>query len=545
MRYGDSPRKSLRWPALIGLALVGLVFLQCGSDNPTDSPTAQLLVWPAEVSFSAVEQGSDPNHVLINVDCDPRGCVTFSFSEDCNWLTLSNLAGTNEGVTRDSFSVRASISGLEPGVYVDRIVVTSSSVANSPQYVDVSLTVNAITPMVYAWPPRLDFESANEWTEVDVDSIFVTSNTGDNYPFTAEHANSWFTLSKSSGVTTDTIEVALEMPNLTGGAHVDTVFIRCEDADNSPRTVACSLWIPPWQTQESPLIAQLADVFFADDLNGWAVGLVEDGYSDAGFTLVTDDGGHTWRMVEFLDAQAGDYWGFASVCIAADRVCLVGESGIIRVSDDMGETWTGRSTGLADTLVDLYDVVFATADVGWIVGDGGLVLKTTDGGETWVEKSSGVSYDLLCVTFVDELHGWAAGSGYSIIRTVDGGDTWTEHSTSGNDYRGVSFIDENTGWIAGKLGGIRHTTDGGQTWVVQPSGVDMWLNDILFVDAFNGWACGQGGTILYTDDGGTTWTAQVSETEESLYGISFLSATKGWLVGKRGVIRYTSSAGNP
>jgi hypothetical protein len=56
---------------------------------------------------------------------------------------------------------------------------------------------------------------------------------------------------------------------------------------------------------------------------------------------------------------------------------VVGDGGVIRRTTD-GSQWAGQQSG---TLVELDEVVFLGANLGWVVGANGTILHTTTGGE--------------------------------------------------------------------------------------------------------------------------------------------------------------------
>jgi len=61
----------------------------------------------------------------------------------------------------------------------------------------------------------------------------------------------------------------------------------------------------------------------------------------------------------------------------------------------------------------------------WIVGATGVVLYTDDIGSIWVTQNSGTAYDLMAVSFVSQTTGWLCGAESVIRNTVGGGYPWT------------------------------------------------------------------------------------------------------------------------
>ncbi len=133
---------------------------------------------------------------------------------------------------------------------------------------------------------------------------------------------------------------------------------------------------------------RLIDVFFFDEMNGFAVG----GSSEVGglshaVVLRTRDGGATWE-VKHVSENTGE-WGWK----------------ISFPSPDVGYV-----------SVERYPVGVAR------------VLKTGDGGETWSESVIPGSRPLQGIGFITKWQGWASGRG-TTSRTLDGGVTWQVDET--------------------------------------------------------------------------------------------------------------------
>jgi len=137
----------------------------------------------------------------------------------------------------------------------------------------------------------------------------------------------------------------------------------------------------------APLATGLVDVFFFNERDGFAVGGLGVGYSEAEqrssrtVVLGTHDGGATWDTRYVSTAQGQWAW----------------------------------------------KIHFVTDRVGFVTTEGptpeGVVLKTLDGGSTWrpLPVAPGVSFE--GVAFVDPDRGWV-GSFDGLYATSDGGANW-------------------------------------------------------------------------------------------------------------------------
>lgn len=188
--------------------------------DPNAPTESNLIVDPQTLSFSAIEGDANPASQLVDVssDGDP---LDFTLAKDSAWLNTSNSGGT----TPTDFMVSVDITGLAPGVYVDTIDVTSLDAANSPQYVEVTLTVNAALKFLNVTPNPLSF-TAQEGASNPVSQDFEVSEVGGfNIPYTLTENSSWFSLNKAGGTTTDTVSVNVDISGLTEGTYTDSIEV--------------------------------------------------------------------------------------------------------------------------------------------------------------------------------------------------------------------------------------------------------------------------------------------------------------------------------
>lgn len=258
------------------------------------------------------------------------------------------------------------------------------------------------------------------------------------------------------------------------------------------------------------------DVDFADERDGWAVGV-------EGVVYRTADGGATWTAVPAAALEARRTTPFKKVRAQSGPAFLELSETIVSI------VFFDEKNGLA---------------AGDVPGDDldarrRLLLRTADGGATWTEvAASGPETDLALndLGFASATEGWAAGGNVVtreedvLLHTADGGRTWERRRTGAAQFhRAVHFADPRTGWVVGLTidpvdesfgpSRILATTDGGQTWTPQLTS-DRSFFDVTFVDARTGWAVGDRAAVFATTDGGATWTQQ---TQFSAAGASRMS----------------------
>lgn len=148
----------------------------------------------------------------------------------------------------------------------------------------------------------------------------------------------------------------------------------------------------------------------------------------------------------------------------------------------------------------LTGIRFADDQRGYIVGEFGLVLISEDGGKSWNRQSTDVGILLFDVSVVSRDHAVAVGSEGTVIETKDG-TTWkTLESGTREHLYGVSATADRV--IVSGAGGTILRRASGQPIKTLPSDVHTWLVSIAFADATHGIIVGGRGYVLRTTDGG-------------------------------------------
>lgn len=226
----------------------------------------------------------------------------------------------------------------------------------------------------------------------------------------------------------------------------------------------------------NPFTAPAYDIHFIDENYGWVQRHDQ--------ILFTTDGGATWdsvpspsttsvSQIQFLNATTGyclnsDYifkstdggqswiqktvWTGSEIlnsfhALDEDHLWVVGENGLIRYSENGGNTWTTLNSGISATL---NDVCFSDLNNGIIVGLGGTILSTSNGGLSWVTNSSGVLTDLYQLDMVNAGQAWVTGSAGVILNSYANTDLQTEmyvgeDSACAGDLVSVLLVVKNNG----------------------------------------------------------------------------------------------------
>ena len=251
-----------------------------------------------------------------------------------------------------------------------------------------------------------------------------------------------------------------------------------------------------WSPQTSGTNQYLNDIYFTDQLNGWAVGT-------NGAVVATTDGGANWSL---------------------------------------------QTSGTGE---ELRSVFFLNPEIGWIAGgtDGPVMLMTEDGGATWSPTTidlPGASY-FKAVQFADPMTGFAIDTS-DIYESIDGGLTWEKGRYSSLiidviQIEGLYVLPDNSAFACGyyrnksndSLSGIFEnlTLPNGQ-WLPQDigeAGVEERLVAIHFTGAPKGFTGSSTGRIYsMQEEGGIfpgSWTLNFDTGKGKVSSIAFSTDTHG------------------
>jgi len=339
---------------------------------------------------------------------------------------------------------------------------------------------------------------------------------------------------------------------------------------------------------------RVKDAYFKNNLEGIGVG--SDGFSKA-FITKTSDGGETW-ITNVLDYA----FGFQAICGVNGKVFLLGTSGQVVVSTDMGTSWSISPQKTTSSIINFAFVdqnilalsrngdILINADGTGLSWDylsnvgknlsGAMVVttnknvfvlkenhhigKSTDIGKTWktvLEPVKPYSRNLVGgIAFGDDYNGYAWFSQndygeYHVYKTSDEGETWNEAiSFPGPGYISGNVIafDSQTAVLLGPDLWTERTTDGGVSW--NPTTLIDFPNtfslkdfeDVVKIDSTRAMAIGDR-FICTTSDKGETWTYLnhgLNDIDSGFYKITFSGDSLGYISLYSGVILKTTDFGN-
>lgn len=293
-----------------------------------------------------------------------------------------------------------------------------------------------------------------------------------------------------------------------------------------------------WEKQDAKTFAWLHDVFFLDEDRGWISG-------SNGEFIHTVDGGRTWlrdkkftedtiRGIHFFDEKNG-------LLLCERDVFTLGSDSpsYLLTTNDGGKTW--KVLNFSDAFRKRITKLFFYGDnSGFAVGEAGTLLSITGADPVIKKLPSPAEYLLNDGYFADNFRGAIVGGAGTILFTDDAGVSWKRSFIAGKDNKKLNtvfFLNASTGWAAGADGLIYQTVNGGKAWRKQKSGVSNDLTGVFFNDSANGWAIGEGGTILRSSTAGNVWERVNVKTKHRLEKIIF-SGNRGWIVGFGGTILF-------
>ncbi len=299
-----------------------------------------------------------------------------------------------------------------------------------------------------------------------------------------------------------------------------------------------------WFRLARPTTHGLNKVAFIDSLRGWVVG-------DSGVIFMTTNSGDSW-----VAQNSGLFDNIVSLSIVDQSYGYA-----LAIKDYRNDsTWYGTSILKTTNGGDVWTrqeypdeffhaIFFFDSLNGFRGGDGGRIWKTTDGGLTWVptlvDTSVASSFPISELDFYSRNLGFALGGHYDLAgvvwRTTNGGDRWAAGSWSSDPMRGIYYIDSLKIIAVGgdfEYGsGLIKTKDGGRSWEYVYLAIWGDARAVAFRTPAEGWApLGFTGTYMVTGDTGRTWNSFYSPDTTALYDITFTDSTHGFMVGANGTI---------
>jgi len=247
------PKKYQKTYACLILSFLVLFLLNCKKNpttpappNPPDPNKPVIWINTFWMTFAASDAGPNPSAQTLKIKNTGKGTLSYSISNDADWLTVSETNGTSVGQIKEH-TVSVDKSSLTPKeeAYTAVITVSSSGAYNSPQKVNIRLTLSEEPPpKIQVTPPDLTFTAQSGGADPAQQEIYILNTGGGTLQFTVEPDASWISANPTSGTSEDqqkTVSVSVDISTLSGGTYNGNVIISDAEASNSPQTVAVEL----------------------------------------------------------------------------------------------------------------------------------------------------------------------------------------------------------------------------------------------------------------------------------------------------------------
>lgn len=190
------------------------------------------------------------------------------------------------------------------------------------------------------------------------------------------------------------------------------------------------------------------DVHFTTSSDGWVIG---QSYQTAALYHTTN-GGQSWTPVtDFLGA-------YVAVDVAGTNIWAANVGGNYYRSMDAGNTWIPGD--LPASVLQIHDMDFFNANIGYAVGSWGNAFRSEDGGITWeVLQTPFTDHDFtdICLMGANEL--WLSTNDDVAYYSANGGQNWAVLDMSSEGFGNFSAITANPAgdaWAIGFQGYIEH-----------------------------------------------------------------------------------------
>jgi len=537
-------------------------------------------VTPAALSFTAMQGGSNPQSKNLTISNTGGGTLSWTASENDNWLSLNPTSGTNSGTV----SVSVDIAGLGIGSHLGYITIAGNA-TNSPRTVPVHLDIVA-GPMIGVSPTSLTFTGVVGAADPP-DQYLTISNTGGGTLSwsVSKNAANWLTLSPSSGTDGGTVTVSVSTAGLAEGTYNATITVT-GNADNSPRTVPVTLTVTSGAIiSVNPTSLSFTGVEGGADPASQTVAISNSGTG----TLYPSYSGSSTSWMSLLGVwlpivpprlvgvsvsvstaglAAGTYSAYVTVTgnasnspvtVPVTLTVLPAATGIVRgtVMSATGVPLAGAQVTINELSLSAFTNTSGAYQFGAVpAGLYGMTASligylsqsvsdiTVSGGQTttvdfhlpslpigpvqWALDNSGTTSTLTMFwgSAANDVH--AVGS--PILHYS--GTNWTTVTSTYQGLWGIWGNAANNVYAVGESGLIRRFN--GSSWATMTSGTTWWLDDVWGSSSNNILVVGAAGTILRYD--GVSWAPMTSGTSRSLEGVWGSAANNVYAVGSQGTI---------
>ena len=210
-------------------------------------PPPKIKVTPNTLTFSAKEGAiSNPSSKTIQIKNIGEQTLNYSVSDDASWLYVSPKKGSSKD-QECTHKVSIDCQGLSKGTYNGKIHITDSKACNSPQTVDVILTVSEEPPPeIWVSTPALEFIAKEGSSNPSPQNIRIKNSGNQTLNYSIVDDAAWLSVKPKNGSSTggeNSHTVSVDISELSMGTYTGTIAITDSKASNSPQAVNVTLTI--------------------------------------------------------------------------------------------------------------------------------------------------------------------------------------------------------------------------------------------------------------------------------------------------------------
>ncbi|MGD2087492.1 MAG: lamin tail domain-containing protein [Candidatus Aminicenantes bacterium] len=192
----------------------------------------QIQLDKTSMTFSLAE-GNDSDTDTFTISNSGTGILDWTVSDNRGWISVSPTWGQDTGTV----TVTVSSSGLTAGSYTGEIAVSDANASNSPQTIEVNLTVTGSGDAVIQVNRENLYFGSKDGIVTGAQTFMITNVGEGDMNWTISKSSWQLDVSPTSGTNTGIITVTVDPADFTSGVYYGTLTITSPDAVNSPKTV--------------------------------------------------------------------------------------------------------------------------------------------------------------------------------------------------------------------------------------------------------------------------------------------------------------------
>ncbi|MFP4082230.1 MAG: BACON domain-containing protein [Candidatus Aminicenantes bacterium] len=255
----------------------------------------EIEVTPAALSFSGKEGSvSNPSSKSLKIKNTGEQILNYQISDDADWLDVTPKSGSSQGA-ENTHTVLVDILELSDGTYTGTITITDSKASNSPQTVEVTLTITKKPPPeIWVNPASLSFSAKEGGTNPPSQNIWIRNDGEQTLNYSISDDADWLDVNPTSGSSQgeeNTHTVSVNIGGLSPGTHTAAITITDSNAENSPQTVNVTLAIseqPPPEISVTPTSLSFSAQEGGSNPSDQNIGISNSGEQTLSYTISDD-----------------------------------------------------------------------------------------------------------------------------------------------------------------------------------------------------------------------------------------------------------------